>query len=610
MYYTTEDNVRYTIAEEFDPSKTYYEVTSSITSLEDYFCNLRNLFEIDTKYIMLPLDEEPFDVDANSRTIRIPSTFRSSGIGVVGDEIAEMLFFRIDRFFDAQDFDTCDAYVQWENASGDQFITPITMKDLESQPGKIIYAWPISSKVTKESGTIKFSLRIVKFKEDQVTIAYSFSTLTASVSINSGLNYNISGEFAVNQDNPNVLFENSIENSENTVGPSAAVPVWIEDLTTPIKLVKSQEGNKWTVKLRAAAGVSDTGVLTYKWYHRKNDESGRTYLGLEGVGTESTKNHMMPKVEMVKVEPGAQYNELSRYYTKGEGEDNDLKAYTQYDGGKEGFDAAIEDPGLYERYTTLEISGDKNQDEVGYVKLTGQYSIEATNKLGTRSVHKDSTVAFMNGPSKLTVDVEEGQNVFIEEKGADLTLVTTQDPDATLSYEWYSATTQDGDFTTKVQKEDSSGPETGATLHMSAEKGTPAYYKAKVTSMVNLDTIHQDSPIVKVMKAPVAPEFVYPPAAEDGQGPTVKPSVGQITVVLKNAEQYNNPLVSERLEYHWYIESDLENEGLEEFDVQDNNPSFTIPAKYHGAVQCKVINYLADRKAESAMSTPITVGYD
>ena len=43
-----------------------------ISTIEEYFCNLKYLYEIDRKYIMLPLDEEPFDIDANKRTITVP----------------------------------------------------------------------------------------------------------------------------------------------------------------------------------------------------------------------------------------------------------------------------------------------------------------------------------------------------------------------------------------------------------------------------------------------------------------------------------------------------------------------------------------------------------
>ena len=74
-----------------------------ISTLNNYFCYIKDLAEIRdneqylSKYVVLPLDEEPFAIDANARTITVPATFKKNGIGVQGDEGAEMLHFIIDR---------------------------------------------------------------------------------------------------------------------------------------------------------------------------------------------------------------------------------------------------------------------------------------------------------------------------------------------------------------------------------------------------------------------------------------------------------------------------------------------------------------------------------
>jgi hypothetical protein len=51
----------------------------------------------------LPQDEELFEIDANKRKINVPASF-SGGASVVGDEIAETIYFSIDRYFDITDF--------------------------------------------------------------------------------------------------------------------------------------------------------------------------------------------------------------------------------------------------------------------------------------------------------------------------------------------------------------------------------------------------------------------------------------------------------------------------------------------------------------------------
>jgi hypothetical protein len=99
--------------------------TSKFTSLEEYFMYLdliaklhanvllsskdappedRNMYFAQySKYLMLPLDEEPFKINANSRTISIPTNFAKYGVSLTGDQRAETLLFEIDRYFDFVD---------------------------------------------------------------------------------------------------------------------------------------------------------------------------------------------------------------------------------------------------------------------------------------------------------------------------------------------------------------------------------------------------------------------------------------------------------------------------------------------------------------------------
>jgi hypothetical protein len=54
------------------------------------------------EFIMLPLDEPRFSIDANTRDIIIPANFKKL-VGVQGDHSAETLIFDIDRYFDFVD---------------------------------------------------------------------------------------------------------------------------------------------------------------------------------------------------------------------------------------------------------------------------------------------------------------------------------------------------------------------------------------------------------------------------------------------------------------------------------------------------------------------------
>jgi hypothetical protein len=62
------------------------------------------------KYIMLPLDEEAFEINLNTRTIAIPASF-SACASVQSDQLAETIMFIADRYFDYMDLATTEIFV-------------------------------------------------------------------------------------------------------------------------------------------------------------------------------------------------------------------------------------------------------------------------------------------------------------------------------------------------------------------------------------------------------------------------------------------------------------------------------------------------------------------
>ena len=102
-----------------------------IGSLEEYFSHLKDLVYGDGSltekeqqagylFLKLPLDEPAFKIDANSRAIEIPGHYLANGLSVQGDEVAEIVFFEIDRFFDATDLSMQSISIQWETPKGVQ----------------------------------------------------------------------------------------------------------------------------------------------------------------------------------------------------------------------------------------------------------------------------------------------------------------------------------------------------------------------------------------------------------------------------------------------------------------------------------------------------------
>jgi hypothetical protein len=96
-----------------------------IQTLEDYFQNLIAIGQYvngpesegrKDYFMRLPADEEIFQINANTRVINVPAAFRSNGIAVVGDQYAETLWFKIDKYYDIQDLgaENVSIRIYWE----------------------------------------------------------------------------------------------------------------------------------------------------------------------------------------------------------------------------------------------------------------------------------------------------------------------------------------------------------------------------------------------------------------------------------------------------------------------------------------------------------------
>lgn len=147
--------------------------------------------EYGENYVRLPLDEEPLKINANTRKIEIPTSFARNGIGVQTDHVAEILYFDIDRYFDSADLATQNIIIEWQIVNKDRQpeygYSSNFGKDLTSNPGHIIFGWPISADLTQMAGTIKFAVRFYSL-QDNNTLRYSFSTLPAELQIGAALN--------------------------------------------------------------------------------------------------------------------------------------------------------------------------------------------------------------------------------------------------------------------------------------------------------------------------------------------------------------------------------------------------------------------------------------
>ena len=178
----------------FDDVRKASNGAISVDNLEAYYGSIEEIAALDPKFLRLPLDEPLFEIDANTRKITVPAEFKSNGVSVQKDHLAEIIFFRIARFFDYTDLATCNIVINWKMGSAEgkttrfiKFEEPFLVDEV--QTNGIIFGWPINDIVTNKSGALTFAVEFFKTEGsgDDEKVIYRFNTLAASVTIKDGL---------------------------------------------------------------------------------------------------------------------------------------------------------------------------------------------------------------------------------------------------------------------------------------------------------------------------------------------------------------------------------------------------------------------------------------
>ena len=183
-----------------DSIHKYLDVISDIKVRSD--SNNYNLLRLPVE-----ADEPLFEIDANTREITVPGVFKTNGLTVEGDVLAEIVYFKMARFFDMMDLyrfanqgvqttnvhEGPHTYIEWQNLSskdpdhqrGVDFAYAMTCDD-----NYIYFGWPLADKVSGDSGNIQFAVRFLEIEDGQ--IKYNYSTKIASCEIKTTLNFDFS----------------------------------------------------------------------------------------------------------------------------------------------------------------------------------------------------------------------------------------------------------------------------------------------------------------------------------------------------------------------------------------------------------------------------------
>lgn len=257
----------------FEKVSEILKLEPAISTLDEYFQHLNEISLKDPSLIILPLDEEKFFIDGNSRKITIPQAFVKNGVGVQGDHYAEYIYFEIDRYFENIDFGSpsITAVVEFIDANQQKHFTKAWIKYTDEKSSKVLIGWPITQDVTSKAGSIKFSVRL--FELEGNSYKRSFGTLIGQLVVNPSLDFAIS---KAEIDNIQGKLDADVEGEVlRRMIDSPAADYSKDKVVSPVFLFRYKEGTGATDSCFADAGdvlkvqAIAPGSVTYSWFKDK-----------------------------------------------------------------------------------------------------------------------------------------------------------------------------------------------------------------------------------------------------------------------------------------------------------------------------------------------------
>jgi hypothetical protein len=390
-------------------------------SLAEYYSHMADFFDNHKyKYIMLPLDEEAFNIDLNTRTIHVPASF-SKCASVQSDQLAETIIFVADRYFDYMDLANTEIYVQWtvpedkkngiEEYNG---ATRVEMMDLDSEKGKLRFAWPLNDTVTERPGIVKFSVRFFRVNDNNPNeLLYSLNTTDSSIIIKPALQPNLNDssklESPISDNSFKKAILNSLFSSEGVNDP--VMPEYFEPGSNiaastgmfEVGTYKVANLENDTITLYVQAYTADTSEVMYKWYYQAGEGDYRDCEKYEAIAFDDDGNPTawnafgtVDHETYLPCDPQPTERVMHEIYYEQVG--SGMQEYTGVIPAKDDNGDAIT---LYERYSSFTVPG-------GAVNVTGNYQAaawgyveKANGDIVTTQYPRRSDVCLIPGPSTI-----------------------------------------------------------------------------------------------------------------------------------------------------------------------------------------------------------------
>lgn len=474
----------------------------SITTLNEYFFHLPQIIaskKFEPKYVILPIDEELFEINANTREIKVPDTFKKIA-GVEGDQVAEVIYFSIDRYFDTMDLNNQNIYIEWYGPDGEDGISEEFVRDI-SKKDKIIFGWALHEEITQKAGQVEFAVRFYS-KDEDGNVEYSLRTLPQRITISKGLEMDSMGDTTgigvMSKENQKFILDRIVASKPDDGVYVPKNPELLEMYyTTSGAFGKDFTMTKTEVLLDSATGeykiylnayVPDTGIITYNLLKCKpedvNHSSERIRLEFEMVKTKDTE-----------------YKKNNIYYIDNNGVINPLEEGADYDIGEE-IPREDEDTKIYENMAVCDLSN------MG----TGDFCIEIVNTVGITS-NKNFVTGVISKPAPsdpttgwLFENTDYVSKLFSDDANSDEIIELELDHEVYRNYPNHEVTTYQW---YKGEKPDPKNKIEGAIesnyFVTEADNGAQAYYCLEISNTLNgITTIGNKYRLYRVTQYPKA----------------------------------------------------------------------------------------------------------
>ena len=545
---------------------------------------------------ILPLDEPTFDIDVNTRDIKVPEVFRKNGVGVQGDQLAEIIYFTVDRYFEHTDLyrDDIQVIIQWESAAKGKQVevgySPAVFKDVTIVKNKMVFGWLLNNTITSNPGTVKFSVRFFSTtqKNDDnnntiLALNFSLSTKTQTVTINPGLTYDISNESGmpeVNIYDDLALVTNRFKDSVYIgEADSAEDPVFtrehggifvdatqcfghIEPETEEDDMYHLVDLIDGSLELSTEAKSTDAGKISYFWYKKALNEVNDTKL-------ESTPVY-------VKTNDFA-FDGNKTYYVKqtAAGVDTYVEARVTAD------DLVPESPIYFEAFNGIVVNS------------TGDYWVVAKNRHGVASAEVKSDIVRIPGPEALVVSAPEVSEWLTEEGKATVRASgSTEQANDVIHYLWNDWASKES---LKVYDHKNVGLNgnhgDSYTIPVVAEADRPYFDQTIELSMYaerNGDKTENQTFRTRITDMPHAP------AVTTSHMGVVYTALAGGTIgveVSLNAYAADKQIVSDEITYQWYKYTSSEDDN-DFILVGETNSTLNYDIGANGSYYCKVTNHV------------------